>query len=204
MRRRPLVVVFVKAPRLGAVKTRLARDIGQTAARRFYRETTAAVLARLARERRWDLVLAVTPDRFARRGRWWPAALAREAQGSGDLGLRMARALRRHPPRPCVVVGSDIPDLGPAHLRPAFSALAASDLVLGPAADGGYWLVGARNPALLARLFRGVRWSSSHTLADTLANLPAGRRRALLETLEDVDSAADLRRVIRRRRSRVP
>ena len=193
--RRPLVIVFAKAPRLGAVKTRLARDIGEAPARRFQRRTTEALLARLAREARFEVRLAVTPDEMARRGRWWPARLRREGQGAGDLGRRMARALRGPWPRPVVVVGSDIPGLGPAQLLAAFRALAASDVVLGPAADGGYWLVGARDPALLHRLFRNVRWSGPHARDDTLANLPAGRRVALLETLEDVDDGADLARL---------
>ncbi len=200
--RRPLVIVVAKAPRLGAVKTRLARDIGDSPARRFYRRNTEELLARLSAEPRFEVRLAVTPDGFARRGRWWPAGLRRGEQGEGDLGRRMAHALRRPWPRPVVVVGSDIPDLGPAQLLAAFRALGKTDLVLGPAADGGYWLVGARDPALLFRLFRNVRWSGPHARADTLANLPSGRRVALLETLEDVDDGADLARLTRRRAAR--
>ena len=202
--RRPLVIVFAKAPRLGAVKTRLAQDIGQASARRFYRETTDRLLACLAREARLEVRLAVTPDDYACRGRWWPARLARAEQGPGNLGHRMSRALYDPWPRPVVVVGSDIPGLGPAQVLKAFHALAANDVVFGPAADGGYWLVGARDHALLHRLFRNVRWSGPHARADTLANVPVGRRVALLETLEDVDDGIDFAGFTRRRRSRAP
>ncbi len=202
--RRPLVIVFAKAPTLGRVKTRLARDIGQAPARRFYIQETNRLLARLARDGSFDVMLAVAPDAAAVRGRWWPAGVARRRQGHGDLGHRMARALAAARPRPVVVIGSDIPEIDTARLRAAFHALATADLVLGPAADGGYWLVGTRAPALLHRLFRHVRWSGPHARADTLANLPAGRRVALLDVLEDIDEGADLERLNRRRRSRVP
>lgn len=102
----------------------------------------------------------------------------------------MERALRRFGGQ-TVIVGSDIPALAASHVAQAFAALDRADLVFGPAGDGGYWLVGARNAAAARRLFQSVRWSGPHALADTLAN--AGDRRVvLLQTLEDVDEVADL------------
>ncbi len=88
----PTVVVFARAPLAGATKTRLAAAIGDAAARRFHAEMLAQTVRALA-DPRWRLVLAVTPDRFARRGRFWPRGIARVPQGPGDLGRRMARAL---------------------------------------------------------------------------------------------------------------
>jgi len=186
------VIVFARAPRLGAVKRRLARGIGAMAALRFYRGQLAATLA-AARDRRWRVELAVTPDGARAR---WPRGIARRPQGHGDLGARMARALGRH--RRAVLVGSDIPELARRDLAEAFGALGRADAVFGPAEDGGYWLVGL-GPRRPARPFADVRWSTKHALADTLANF-AGRRVALLRTLRDVDTASDLRAIRKERR----
>ena len=185
------LVVFVKAPRHGAVKTRLARDVGATAAAAFYRATTAALLRRLGRDPRWRLSLAVTPDLDAAGAGFWPAGIPRLAQGGGDLGRRMERALRAPPSGPVVVVGSDIPAIRAGHVARAFAALGSHDAVFGPAVDGGYWLVGMKRRPWAVGVFAGVRWSSPHALADTLANL-AGRRVLLLDRLRDVDTGADL------------
>jgi len=188
------VVVFVKAPRLGRVKSRLAAGIGALPALRFYRQTTARLLQHLGRNPRWRIVIAVTPSR-ALHDRLWDGSLPRLDQGAGDLGRRMARVFGTLPPGPAVIVGSDIPDLAPRHVAAAFRALGRFDVVLGPADDGGYWLIGLKRArAMPAGLFEGVRWSSPHALADTRASLPRGFSVALLETLEDVDDAGSYRR----------
>lgn len=187
------LVVFAKAPALGRVKSRLAAGIGAAAALGFYRGTLAALLRRVARDRRWHTVLAVSPDRSARHRRLWPLRMARTPQGAGDLGARMARAFRRFPAGPVVLVGADIPEIAAAHVWAAFRALGTADAVFGPALDGGYWLVGLRPGRDPARLFRGVRWSTRHALADTRANL-GGRRVALLGPLDDIDDAPAYRR----------
>jgi uncharacterized protein len=187
------LVIFLRAPRLGRVKSRLAAGIGALAALRFHRETSARLLRRLGRDRRWRCLLAVTPDRDAR-GRWL-AGLPRRGQGGGDLGRRMARIFEELPPGPVVIVGSDIPDLAPRHVAAAFRALGKCEAVFGPAEDGGYWLVGMRRRPRLSRgLFEGVRWSTRFALADTLESLPRSMSLAVLETLEDVDDAASYRR----------
>jgi rSAM/selenodomain-associated transferase 1 len=187
---RDLVIVFARAPRLGAVKRRLAREIGARAALRFHVATLTRLIRGLAADRRYQTVLAITPDRAALR---LPARVTRMPQGGGDLGVRMHRAFWRFPHRRVVLIGSDIPDAGPGDVRAAFRALGSAPAVFGPAADGGYWLVGLA-PRLPARPFASVRWSTEHALADTLANF-AGRRVAMLRTLHDVDTAADLVRL---------
>lgn len=188
-----LLVVFARAPALGRVKRRLADGIGANAALVFYRRSLARVLRRIARDRRWQTQLAVTPDRSARRARLWPMALARRPQGAGDLGARMARALGRGPAGPVIIVGADIPGLDAANVWRAFRALDRAEFVFGPAEDGGYWLIGCRRRPLPRDLFAKVRWSTPHALADTLANLER-RRVALVDRLADVDDAAAYRR----------
>src|SRR3546814_16124850 len=83
----------------------------------------------------------------------------------------MDRVMRVLPPGPAVIIGTDIPDIRPRHAAAAFRALGRHDAVFGPAADGGYWLVGLRRRPTIPRAFDGVRWSTEHALADTRANL---------------------------------
>ena len=192
-RGRPVAILFLKAPLIGAVKTRLAADIGAPAAWRFYRETAQRIGARLARRPEWDLVVAVTPRRSARhlrRGLPRLGGLPCIEQGEGDLGLRMARCLDRFAPRPRILFGADIPGIDADAIGRAFSLLRRSDLLFGPAEDGGFWLVGQRGPARCSRLFEGVPWSHPETLAATLRNVPRHRRAAFAETLADIDDGA--------------
>ena len=186
------LVVMARAPRLGAVKRRLARDVGDVEALRFYRAHTAALLRDLSRDPRWQTWLAVTPDGAAHdpRGLWGFGGPV-IAQGSGDLGQRMFRIFEELPPGPLVIVGSDIPGITPERVFAAFRALGAHDWVFGPAEDGGYWLVGARRRPVLRDPFAGVRWSTAHALDDTLANLK-GANVAFVDRLRDVDKGEDL------------
>ncbi len=184
---RDTVIVFARAPRLGAVKRRLAGDIGNRAALRFHLATLHRLARALARDRRFNTLLAVTPDG----ARFRPAPpLPRIGQGRGDLGQRMHRAVTRVRRGRVAIVGSDIPEAKPADLAAAFRALGRADAAFGPAEDGGYWLV-AFGPRRPSRPFARVRWSSEHALADTRANFRA-HRVALLRRLRDVDTAADL------------
>lgn len=183
---------MVKAPVAGAVKTRLARDIGVVGATAFYRRASAATIARLAAAPQWETVLAPANQGHARVP-GWPRQLRRVLQVRSDLGTRMQRLLEAGLPGPVIVVGSDIPGITPAHIRKAFRLLGAHDAALGPAEDGGFWLVGYRRRPRLPSPFAAVRWSSAETLGDTLANLK-GWRVAIADTLGDVDTIADLRR----------
>jgi rSAM/selenodomain-associated transferase 1 len=186
------VVVFARAPRLGTVKRRLARDVGRIEALQFHRSATGALLRRLGADPRWTTWLALTPDRAAATGRGlWPGAYRLIPQGPGDLGRRMGGALKGLPRGPAVIVGADIPGITPRHLAEAFRLLGQNDWVIGPAEDGGYWLIGARRRPVLRLPFDKVRWGGPHALADTLANL-AGQSIGVLETLADVDSGVDL------------
>ncbi len=180
---------MVKEPRAGRVKTRLGRSIGMTRAAWWYRHQVVRLLRRL-QDPRWRIVLAVSPDRDGMQSRVWPAHAPRLRQGGGDLGQRMARALAATP-GPSVLIGSDIPGIRRAHIVAAFRALGPAPSVVGPATDGGFWLVGLRHPILAPLcLFRDVRWSNAETLRDTLPTLPPPV--AYVDTLHDVDDAGDL------------
>jgi hypothetical protein len=181
------VIVFARTPRLGTVKRRLARDIGDRAALRFHTATLIALLRALQACRRFDVVLAITPDRTRIR---LPTRVQRIDQGHGDLGRRMTRALRRY--RRVALMGCDIPQANAADVTAAFRRLGTADAVFGPASDGGYWLI-ALGPRRPADLFGDSRWSTEHALADTL-NRFRHHRVGFVRPLSDVDTATDYRR----------
>lgn len=196
--RRARLVIMLKEPRPGRVKTRLAAGIGTVAAAWWFRHQSARLLRAVGNDPRFDTVIAAAPDIAARVSRVWPGHIARIPQGAGDLGARMARIFRTLPPGPVLIIGGDIPGITAQRIARAFRLLGRHDAVIGPASDGGYWLIGlARRSPPPRGLFAGVRWSTAHALADTLVHL--GRRNtAFVEMLDDIDTAADLARVTRR------
>src|SRR3954447_4135996 len=184
------LVLFARAPRLGVGKRRLAAEAGDIAALRFERVMLGLLARRLGRDRRWRLLLSVTPDRAIARRRLWQAGAIIRPQGAGDLGVRMRRALRDCPPGPAVLIGADIPAVEARHIAEAFRLLGRHDSVFGPAEDGGFWLVGARRSPRLPALFGEERWSGPYALADVLVNLPCLVSVGFAARLDDVDNAA--------------
>lgn len=183
---------MVKEPRPGRVKTRLGRDLGHTQAAWWFRHQTRRLIARLSRDPRWRTVLAVSPDIEGLESRVWPAHVTRQPQGVGDLGHRMARIFRSSPAGLVLIVGADIPDLTSALIAKAFRALGDHDAVVGPAPDGGFWLIGLKNTrAVPTQIFANVRWSTESALEDTLATF-GFLRVACIDVLRDIDTIDDL------------
>lgn len=183
------VVMMVKRPICGGVKSRLAAGIGAVAATSIYRTMMYNSIARLAPDPRWCFVLAIAPDR-AVFDPIWPKNITLIAQGRGDLGKRMHRVMTHMPPGKVVIIGSDIAGMRPAHIAQAFDSLGNADAVFSPAEDGGYSLVGLKRSPRILSIFENVRWSSSHTLADTVRNL-GPHKTNYIEELDDIDSADD-------------
>lgn len=192
------LVVMVKYPNAGRVKTRLGRDIGRVAAAWWFRHQVARLLREI-RDPRWHIILAVSPDNAMRARGWprqWPGDIARIPQGRGDLGARMVRAMTGVATGvtagPVCLIGGDIPGVRKHHIARAFKALGENDAVFGPAPDGGYWLVGVgRKRAIPPGFLCDVRWSTEHALRDSEATYP-GARIARVDVLRDVDRADDL------------
>lgn len=188
------LILFVKNPLPGKVKTRIAATAGTETALAIYR----ALLFRLR-----QVVAQLPYDRYAYFSNHlgpaeeWPSRLyhCRIQQGQ-DLGERMHRAIAEvlsEQPR-AVLVGSDIPGLNPTLLQQAFTALDDADVVLGPASDGGYYLVGMKEPC--AEMFIGIDWSTPYVLQQTLAILNGmGKNTMLLPELSDVDTEEDWRKL---------
>jgi len=189
------ILIFVRAPVAGRVKTRLAASIGAEAALRVYRRLAEHAVA-VARAAGDDVAVRIhyTPADAEAEVRAWLGDATWLPQAEADLGGRMREAFEAAFAdgfERVVIIGSDLPDLSRDVLRRAFNALDTHRVVLGPAADGGYYLLGMTE--MIAGIFDGVPWSTPRVLDETLARLrAAGIRVAMLETLADVDEAADL------------
>lgn len=183
------LVMMVRRPLCGAVKSRLAAGIGAVAATSAYRTMIRNSIHRLADDPRWCFVLAIAPD-SALFEPFWPLSIALIAQGRGGLGDRMQHIMTRMPPGNVVIIGSDIAAMKPVHVASAFNKLGCVDAVFSPAGDGGYSLVGLKRVPRVPDIFSAVRWSSAHTLDDTLRNL-AGLTVGYIETLADIDTVTD-------------
>lgn len=189
---RPRLVLMVKEPQAGRVKTRLGRDIGMTNAAWWFRHQTKRLIREVGSDPRWQLRLSVSPAPAALNSRAWPLEIPRDPQVGDDLGARMRHVFNTAPSGPVVLIGGDIPGVTTAIINDAFRKLKDHDCVFGPAEDGGFWLVGMRRVGPLPiNLFNGVRWSCAETLQDTLGTL-GNASVAFTATLRDVDTASDL------------
>lgn len=192
---RPTLIVFARAPAIGVGKSRLARDVGRVEAWRLGRGFAQGTLRRLC-DPRWRTVVRLTPDR-GQAPPDWPRSLL-EPQGRGGLGERLQRAIRVHAGSAVAVVGTDAPELKVRDVASAFQAARGGGAAIGPARDGGFWILalGPRHARRVA--LPGVRWSTAYTLADTERALGGPVRR--LRTLVDVDDASSLAEWRARRR----
>ena len=191
------VLVFIRAPEAGRVKTRLAAEIGDVAALGVYRRLAEhAVQAALALGPLVSVRVHFTPANAGDAVRAWLGAgpVYLPQADDADLGVRMRAAFEAafgDGFDRVVVIGSDLPDLTAEILRGAFERLESTDAVVGPARDGGYWLLGLKR--MLPGVFDGIAWSTGEVLARTLERLRSMQMEpALLEELADVDEAGDL------------
>lgn len=195
------VILFTRYPRPGQCKTRLIPVLGAEGAAALHRRMTDRMVARLAE------LAALHPHCLeihydggspAEMTSWLGPHHHYRQQAAGDIGCRMRAAIRSHQGRMrrLLLVGSDCPDLSAALLRDAFAALDSHDLVLGPAFDGGYYLIGARGqsaPLVCDTLFQDIPWSTDMVFSLTLARARRLRLRChTLTRLHDIDTPEDL------------
>ena len=190
-----LVMVFLKAPRPGTVKTRLGRDIGHPRATAVYRALAEQQLDRIPAEFCTEIHYAPRGAREEMR-RWFGRRHLFRAQNGRDLGERMNRAFAHGFIRGfgrIIAIGSDCPELDGDCLRRADAELLGTDVVLGPATDGGYYLIGLRQPQ--PALFKDIAWSTETVLAETMVRVrKGGLSHRLLEEKEDIDDLAGWQR----------
>ncbi len=189
------LIVFLKSPEHGWVKTRLAARLGNDVALGLYLAflEDLADLARSFVEKTfvvYDGIEENPPQAFA--------GMPFFKQRGADMGEKMASALAdvfKMGFDRAVLIGSDLPDLPANHLHQALKKLADTPLVLGPATDGGYYLIGCRKETFSRALFSDIHWSGPTVLSETLARAYAvGLQTALIDPWPDIDTVEDLKR----------
>lgn len=186
------LIIFVRKPELGKVKTRLAATMGEEKALEVYVQLL---------EHTNQISNSVNADKFVfyfnkieENDLWSSDTFVKKLQSEGDLGEKMCSAfstLFDEGYKQVVIIGSDCPQLTTEIIEDAFDMLQQNDAVLGPANDGGYYLLGIKK--LYAVLFSNIKWSTDQVLSQTLAACDiAGLSNGLLPELRDIDTEADL------------
>lgn len=187
------LLVFVKNPLAGKVKTRLGKSIGYPQAAKVYQQllahTKQQILGLKADVQIWYGDFVNEADL------WSNAGFSKHLQVQKDLGQRMKSAMEQafqQGAQKVVIIGSDCPEISTAILNQAFETLQTKDAVIGPANDGGYYLLGFSK---FHNLFENIAWSTATVLPQTLAKLEAAQLSyGLLPQLVDLDNLEDLKK----------
>ena len=196
------LIIFTRYPDPGITKTRMIPELGAEGAADLQRRMTDHLVSKVKtwmEQRSLTVEIRFDGGNHRLMRDWLGPSFTYGHQGQGDIGRRMQRALMdgfQNDATSIVIVGSDIPNISIAILQQAFEALKSKSLVLGPAGDGGYYLIGLRkieaNQTYL-ELFKGIRWGTNRVLSQTIAAAShLGIGYALLDTLNDVDRPEDL------------
>jgi rSAM/selenodomain-associated transferase 2/rSAM/selenodomain-associated transferase 1 len=200
---RKRLIIFTRYPEPGTTKTRMIPALGAGGAADLQRWMTDHLVAKVKPLiEQWSLTVEVRFEGGSERlmREWLGPSFSYRHQGRGDIGRRMQRALAegfQEGYRSIVIIGSDVPDISSAIIHRAFEELQKNSLVLGPAGDGGYYLIGMQKvneDQAYPELFEAVNWGTSEVLSQTIAAAhQLGIGYALLDTLKDVDRPADLK-----------
>lgn len=196
------LLVFARLPELGKVKTRLAADVGDERALAIYEAMLRDLIANIGNSTPETEIEFLWPPTAAANGAALRRAFAHHSvamQTGPTLGDRLSMALSErfffHRTEKIVVIGADDPALTRDEIERAFALLESCEYVLGPAADGGYYLVGCRALAFDPVVFQGIDWGTSTVLAATLQRIASlNQTVALLPERYDIDTRADLER----------
>ncbi len=193
----------------GEVKTRLAQHVGPEVAASIHQHFTLYLTRELSTIADFRYVFTAPDDRCPQMQVAVGSAWSTVPQGHGDLGIRMARALRSMLRHRCqrndsnqhraILIGADLPTLKTSHLDAAFAALQDADLVLGPAIDGGYYLIGLAGPwqDSYHRLFQSMPWSTAQVFAKTMQVVHESKLSyRLLDPCGDIDDLTSLQRLL--------
>jgi rSAM/selenodomain-associated transferase 1 len=185
-------MVFVRNPELGRVKTRLAKTIGDQAALEIYEilsKHTAEIISEIDSDK-----LIFYSEKIQDNDIWTVINCKKQIQTKGDLGEKMLDAFQYGFSlgyKKIIIIGSDLYSLRPKHIESAFEQLENYDVVIGPALDGGYYLLGLNS--VIPEIFKQKQWSTSSILKDTLSDLKKFNVN-LLEPLNDIDTYEDLKK----------
>ena len=192
-----LLIIFAKYPEAGQVKTRLAATLGDTEAVRIYRSCAEMVISAVGCDTADEYAAAIAcwpPKKIPAIEKWLGLRLKIFSQQGHDLGSRMHHAFTdgfAEGYKKIIIIGADCPAVTRELIMRAFAGLDSADAVIGPATDGGYYLIGLRQPA--AGIFKEIPWSTEQVCAQTLDQCrTSGMTFSLLPELRDIDRPEDL------------
>lgn len=198
------ILLFVKAPQPGQVKSRLAKSIGQTHATQLYENFGLDLLACLGHLSS-EVIIFFTPEAAATQVKTWLGKHHYQPQSGQDLGERLHNAFEstfKLGFERVLVIGSDSPDLPVTILQTALEALQNHEVVIGPSEDGGYYALGFSRPGFLPAVFEDISWSTQTVFAQTLSCLQHHQRKLLqLPVWYDVDTLEDLQKFHRQQQT---
>lgn len=194
MNQNNLLLIFVKNPEKGAVKTRLAQTLGNEKAYQIYLKLLHHTIEEAKKvdvmKQVWYSAFIDENDTISEQH------FQKKVQKGNSLGERMSHAFElgfRNGARKVAIIGSDCPDISPGIIENAFEALISHDLVIGPSEDGGYYLLGMRN--FVPELFTGIDWSTENVFQQTLEKaIKLSMSTSFLPVLNDIDTEEDLER----------
>jgi uncharacterized protein len=190
MNSKKLLIIFTRNPELGKVKTRLSKSVGDIVALDIYQfllDKTKEVTQNISADK-----VVYYSEKIAENDLWNSSLYKKEVQFGDDLGAKMEYAFQtafENNYEKVLLIGSDLYDLEPSHINEAFEKLKNKDVVIGPALDGGYYLVGLKKN--YPEIFKNKRWGTSSVRKDTLKNLEKVDVH-LLPILNDVDVVEDI------------
>ena len=203
------ILLFVRYPIKGKVKTRLETHLSQDEILSLYKCFVEDILASLRKCGFPVTICFLPPERETEMKAWLGAASAYVPQTGKDLGQRMLNAFMQaftsetSPVDRAILIGSDVPDLDPGILDQAFDCLSNNDMALGPANDGGYYLIGFNRHTFLQHLFDGISWGTGRVFKETMQKIEhAGMKVHVLPQWRDIDHYDDLESFYRRARDK--
>lgn len=189
-----VLIIFVKYPEPGKVKTRIARELGDERAAKIYSHMAGTIIKEVSSSDCYRSVIFFDPPEREKEIKGWIGSGSFIPQRGNTLGERISNAFGAVFSRgadKAVIIGTDCPDVSQETVEDAFGSLAEKDAVLGPAEDGGYYLLGLRSHA--PEIFRDIDWSTDRVLDQSIKRINERRLSLkLLETLTDIDTVNDL------------
>lgn len=185
-----LLLIFTRNPELGKVKTRLAATIGDSVALEIYKDLIQQTV-NASKDLKYDKEVHYAEE-LKNNDAWDNEIFIKKSQSGLDLGSRMENAFKQgfqNSYEQIIIIGSDLPEISEQILTDAFSALNKHDFVIGPASDGGYYLLGMKS--LHPEIFKNKVWSTDSVFKDTLENIKTESVK-ILETRNDIDTYKDL------------
>lgn len=191
-----IIQFFVKIPRKVNVKTRLALEIGNDSAMILYKNFVSDIIDVLMSGETPFRIYFFPPDSKDEIKKWLGNSIECQPQNGDNLGERMKNAFLQSFSEgfeKTIIIGSDLPDIKNSIIDEAFSSLESNDAVIGPAFDGGYYLIGLKSSITMPDIFSGIRWSTNSVFRETINILKSSRLKVhILQELRDIDTMEDL------------